>query len=518
MFSFRKIVNIRLVRTSSDETAVSATSAGIMITLSPFLLRKVTSMDEVAEHNPEFLKLNDIMLSKWFVDEGENKYERTNPTDIEFSNIIINKCYFALEAPIGPFHDWLISFNSEQTWKYLDRLQPNGDKAEKFPNIFRSYSYGPHQTIVDETLFSLITSKALEAKYSLKELKFSQEDIVINKAHPNAQNSNDSKSVYTREEKRRDPDDSSTIMRNAIRLARVDVMKYFGRRVMDLYNEYGLLVVTLVLTPSSTISIIVLVLGSISLSLCNGGKSSPDERPGDGWWGSGHNLDEDKWHMNGGNYIDNLLRFGVPYVLTATLNLTVLGKQSEIVGWSNAVIFGTSEAYLFAFSFLLLCICENTFRENSKPLGNLRKYCENKYGISCGRFIARIIVFFLQILCMCVPIVINIMVAVVPSQILIPVIGFIVFYVGTFARFVFEPKTLTLAWNRSNLKFLCDIINMVFDHTFYFLTCQLNWSALKEFYANYIDGYMNNIIIFLLCVVVFALSVTYILYTGYSFY
>jgi len=509
IFSFRKVVTLKM----ANVNLLTVSSLGIEVSISSLLIRfEETKLHP--EYNMKFLEENKILLAHYFLTgEDEFEYCRESPTEIEYSNSIMNHCKFDYIGKVCPLHDWIITLNSDHTWKYLDRVRPGNEYTLKHEQYFPSYSSGPVHLAIDEELFSLIANTALLAKFSLKELRFVS-PISVSKKHSRSKKNKIVESNYNNSQsdsKLVHPDNYQTateLMSIGIRAARLDVMKRFFRRFFDAYNEYGLLIIYILTSPEDSIAIVVLVLGSVTLSLCNGGKDFPEERPGEKWWGSGNEVNEtDSWLMNGGNYVDSMLRSGVSYLLTSLLNLAVLGNQFKIVGWPNAIVFGTAEAYLCAYSFILACICENTFREKNKPLGQLRGAAEAIWGVEIGRIAVRPLIILLETLCLAAPVVINIIIFTVPSNILVPIIGFLVFYVGMLARFVAEPKMFMFAYNRSNLKFIMDLIFNAIGYSFYFFTCKFEFAGLREFYKNYVQGFYNNYIILAICCVAFSVSI-----------
>jgi|UniRef100_A0A7S2FSX7 hypothetical protein len=181
--------------------------------------------------------------------------------------------------------------------------------------------------------------------------------------------------------------------------ARIDAVKHLLSRFLDFYNEWGLLIVQIVVERADLSTIITILFGALSISFANGGRSPPAITPGSGWWGSGRQLDEDGWRMGGGSYTDGMFKASLPYLLTSLLNLTILGNKEALEGYEEIIAFALAEAYLCCFAFALICICENTFREDDKPLGELRKE---------HPCIGRIVVTICQLLTATIPVCINV--------------------------------------------------------------------------------------------------------------
>lgn len=191
--------------------------------------------------------------------------------------------------------------------------------------------------------------------------------------------------------------------------------------------------------------------------------------------------DERNKYVRDSMYVDSMLRASVPLLLTSLMNLAVLGSiVSRRRGWAERMILCTSEAYLVCFTFSLICAIENTSREppGCKPLASLKH----------SNYITGVAVTLLcQVLCLFIPVLINVMLVYTPSHILVPAMGAFVFYCGIFFRFIPEPVTLMFAWRRSNMCFMLGVCNQLVTAIF-----ELNRIRWRAFYESYVRDFINN--------------------------
>ena len=255
----------------------------------------------------------------------------------------------------------------------------------------------------------------------------------------------------------------STTILNHLNNEKSNIMEHIVTKLLDAYNEYFLLIVEAVQSDQNLTNVIVLAVASITISVINGGSSIPKTIPGKGWWGSGKQLSDDDKLMKGGDYVDAMLRAQTSTVLSALLSIAVLGipRTGNAFAIEDAINFATSQAYLACFSFALLCVCENTFREDDKPLSALRK----DWGM-----LGYSLKVLCQLLCACIPIAINVIVYYSPSSYIVPILGFLVTYGGFFITFKAEPTMLMYNWSHSNLATITNTIAYMFQHGFYHLT------------------------------------------------
>ena len=300
--------------------------------------------------------------------------------------------------------------------------------------------------------------------------------------------------------------------------ADISYIKQYARRVVDVYNEYGLLVIEAFQADPAVLNVAILALTSITISLGNGGRGYPVSKPGKEWFGAGidnelklgeklnyyNNLNkagpkckkenEKKYYLENSMQVDSIFRASVPLLLTSLINLSVLGSPTEKGRhWAEIFVLCTSEGYLACFAFALLCVITNTAQEppEVKPLANLK----DKHP-ALGTFVT----FLCQFLSLLIPVVINIMLYYVPSRILIPVIGIFVYYCGILCRFQPEPAVLMFAWRRSNLCFALGLVRGV-------VAAAKDVGEIKhyirEFYTNYVRDYVSVYIYLIIFVAVF---------------
>ena len=302
----------------------------------------------------------------------------------------------------------------------------------------------------------------------------------------------------------------------------IDYIKQYARRVVDVYNEYGLLVIEAFQADPAVLNVAILALTSITITLGNGGRGYPVSKPGKEWFGAGfdnlptrgkdlkyylrYNKDlnelvsnckeenKEKLYLPNSMYVDSIFRASVPLLLTSLINLSVLGSPTEKGRhWAEIFVLCTSEGYLVCFAFALLCVVTNTAQEppEVKPLANLK----DKHP-ALGTFVT----FLCQFLSLLIPVVINIMLYYAPSRILIPAIGIFVYYCGILCRFQPEPSVLMYAWRRSNLCFAFGLVRGV-------VAAAKDVGEIKhyirEFYVNYVRDYVSVYIYLIIFVAVF---------------
>ena len=300
--------------------------------------------------------------------------------------------------------------------------------------------------------------------------------------------------------------------------ANISYIKQYAKRVVDVYNEYGLLVIEAFQADPAYLNVAILALTSITITLGNGGRGYPVSKPGKEWFGAGidnepklgdalnyyKNLNKagpkckeenkTKYYLENSMHVDSIFRASVPLLLTSLINLSVLGSPTEKGRhWAEIFVLCTSEGYLACFAFALLCVITNTAQEppEVKPLANLK----DKHP-ALGTFVT----FLCQFLSLLIPVVINIMLYYVPSRILIPVIGIFVYYCGILCRFQPEPAVLMFAWRRSNLCFALGLVRGV-------VAAAKDVGEIKhyirEFYVNYVRDYVSVYIYLIIFVAVF---------------
>lgn len=245
-------------------------------------------------------------------------------------------------------------------------------------------------------------------------------------------------------------------------------LMYYLQRAVNLYNEYALLIIQL--TTSSPVNIrttTILALSSVSLSLANGAADFPTERPGTHWSGKG------------GEYGDEMLRASLPFLLSALINLSVLGKQTTYAdsSWPDILVASTSQGYLFCFCFCLICLIQNT---SSQLLNH--------------RWLLRKLFQFLVLLI--IPL-INAIVLFTPQATLEWVVGVLVFYGGTMLRFVIEPFQLKSAWKKSNLGVMISLFNTA-AHVVASSISSLSLDALRQWYEKYVKDEVNTYLYFVI--------------------
>ena len=158
--------------------------------------------------------------------------------------------------------------------------------------------------------------------------------------------------------------------------------------------------------------LIILLFSAISISLANGARTPPTHSPGPRWWGPGFHLHEDKFGMICSEYVDGMLRAAVPFLLTSLLNLSVLGNREKRID-NTLIQFALAQAYLCNFSFCLICVIENNYRQADRPLGRARIALSKAAGFNdAGEdrdfWISRPLAWLCQLLAMSIPIAINV--------------------------------------------------------------------------------------------------------------
>ena len=205
---------------------------------------------------------------------------------------------------------------------------------------------------------------------------------------------------------------------------RIDVAKYGVKRLVDVHNEYALLVNQIVLSSPSPSKMFCLILGSVSVTFSNGGRSLPETVPGQKWFGEGdYKITDDPFKIRGQAYADAVLKAAVPLVIAAVQNLAVLGKYSSVFSadlsrisstsagdqtgfgdddnqadFSSLVLIGLSQAYLCVFTFSIICVTEASYRVDGTPLGSLREKLKEKLGNDTAHILGRLIVVLLFLL------------------------------------------------------------------------------------------------------------------------
>ena len=289
------------------------------------------------------------------------------------------------------------------------------------------------------------------------------------------------------------------LMASYLRENRIDVVKYGVKRLADVYNEYALLVNQIVFGSPSPSAMFCLILGSVSVTFANGGRSLPETVPGQKWFGEGdYKITDDPFKIRGQAYADAVLKAAVPLVIAAVQNLAVLGKYSSVFSadlsrisstsagdqtgfgdddnqadFSSLVLIGLSQAYLCVFTFSIICVTEASYRVDGTPLGSLREKLKEKLGNDTAHILGRLVVVLLFLLECGIPVVVNLLIYAVPNEILAPSAGFVLFFATFFIRFLAEPIALATAWKRCNLCFVVQILSAFISYLLFFFTCDM---------------------------------------------
>eukprot|EP00617_Octactis_speculum_P012405 CAMPEP_0185781720 /NCGR_PEP_ID=MMETSP1174-20130828/103444_1 /TAXON_ID=35687 /ORGANISM="Dictyocha speculum, Strain CCMP1381" /LENGTH=271 /DNA_ID=CAMNT_0028471815 /DNA_START=1131 /DNA_END=1943 /DNA_ORIENTATION=- len=265
---------------------------------------------------------------------------------------------------------------------------------------------------------------------------------------------------------------------------RADAIKYYGRKLLDLYNEYAILVLVAMSGEAEWWVILCLVLTTIATTFANGGRTLPKYSPGKKWFGEGLQhimLPDDQgqpsekrsYWVSGATYTDSILRAATPLAIAGLTNLAQLRRHSSLFDlrfgtlaeendssiYEVFILVMFSQCYIAIISFALICVIEANYRCDYAPLGQLRE----KIGIPGG---ARLIVLICQALCCCILPVINWVVYILPGFVLIPIMT-LISVTGTFlGRFGHEPVDLALSWQRSNLHLIFKLVVIVLSYLF----------------------------------------------------
>eukprot|EP00457_Paulinella_chromatophora_P001400 gb/GEZN01001402.1/.p1 GENE.gb/GEZN01001402.1/~~gb/GEZN01001402.1/.p1 ORF type:complete len:908 (+),score=140.62 gb/GEZN01001402.1/:96-2819(+) len=265
--------------------------------------------------------------------------------------------------------------------------------------------------------------------------------------------------------------------------------RIFGR-FLDVYNEYGLLIISWLDDTPQTATIVLLLSSAVVTGFANGSRSPLPAVQGRFWFGDGEDwidqpseeeaeLPESEWskaakyyYTHGGGFIgmtqytDGMLRYNLPLLLASFTQIFVLGKNGVLVRKESMLVWWLAQIYLGIVAWTLVCVvAANSWRDKGfLPCTT----CAPEVGRTRGTFLMR---GFFTLLCLCIPLGINAIIITIP-----PITGnwimtgllLLIFFV----RFSLEPMMLIVGFRNCSLSFLFGVIfSPLLKLIYKFFTC-----------------------------------------------
>lgn len=271
------------------------------------------------------------------------------------------------------------------------------------------------------------------------------------------------------------------------------LIKYITIRLMNAYNEYIILVLTLVAGNYSVHVMFLILVNVIVVGFANASRPAVSLHCGKKWYGSGNQWDDEHKCQVGNNYTNNLLSYFVSLCMSALTQLTLTNPKQDIL---ELFVWSIAQVYLGLMSFSIVCIIGSV--SNTK-LGLAFPPPYNKHPVVIG---------ICMFLAMCIPLLINVMIAFIPFATTCYVMGVlqIIFVMGL--RFHREPHQFATAFFYSTISECCKLFLQIITYFLYVFHPERLQQIIQSLVHTYQHN-MNDLLMAFMALVFFGVSILY---------
>jgi hypothetical protein len=290
--------------------------------------------------------------------------------------------------------------------------------------------------------------------------------------------------------------DIETVMKLYLKKNNGGMMKRMFTRLMNAYNEFIILILTLIDGKASGPVIFLVLVNAIVVGFANASRDIMSTHCGRKWYGSGDAWNEAEGYQMNNLYTDRLLIYFVSLCMSAMTQLTITNPQSSII---DLLVWSLAQVYLALMAFVVLCTVFSTLNTQT----GLKIPAPWNKSLAVG--------IFFGFLSMLIPVVINMFIWFTPFPVLCLVMGFlqILFVLGL--RFNREPHRFANAFFYSTI---AEVLRLLIEASRYFLFF-FEPKRIRKICGGLIFAYenhLNDLLMMIFSVGVFGGSILFIFY------